>query len=87
MLSSKYAQKLPDTAKKISNRCDKNCFKKSNPKTAESTDDLIGNKIPEKLTSVSKKSKKTQNNEANDESEASKERYISQRKDNKLLLN
>ena len=31
-LSSKYSQKLLDSAKKINNRCNKNCFKKSNKK-------------------------------------------------------
>ena len=35
-------------------------------KTAEPTGHLIGNKIADKITSVSKKSKKPQNNEAND---------------------
>ena len=44
-LSSKYSQKPFDSAKKINNGCNKNCFQKSNPKPAEATGDLIGNKL------------------------------------------
>ena len=40
---------------KIYNGCNKNCFKKRNSKKAEVTGDLIGNKIADKITSVSKK--------------------------------
>ena len=43
---------------RIYNRCNKNCFIKSNSKTAEATGDLIGNKIADKITNVSKKSAK-----------------------------
>ena len=43
---------------RIYNRCNKSCFIKSNSKTAEATGDLIGNKIADKITSVSKKSAK-----------------------------
>ena len=49
-------------------------------KTAEATGDLIGNKVTDKITSVSKKSSTklcSQNNEANDELETPKQRYIS----------
>ena len=49
-------------------------------KAAVATGDLIGNKIADKITSVSKKSKKSKSNEANDESETPKERYISPEK-------
>ena len=48
--------------------------KRANQKTAEATGDLIGNKAADKITSVSKRPKKLQNNEPNDESEAQKER-------------
>ena len=54
-------------------------------KTAEATSDLIGNKIADKITSVSKKSKKPQNNEANDESKTPKERYISPEKRQQII--
>ena len=40
----------------------------------------MDNKIADKITSVSKTSKKPQNNEAKDKSEAPKERYISPEK-------
>ena len=43
---------------------------------SEATGNLIGNKITDKVTRVSKNSKKTQNNKANGESEAPKERDI-----------
>ena len=49
-------------------------------KTAEATGDLIGNKIADKITSVSKKSSAKllpQNNEDNDESEVPEKIYIS----------
>ena len=35
-LSDKYSQKLFDSAKKIFNRCHKNCFKKSSLKNSKS---------------------------------------------------
>ena len=85
-ISNRYSQKLVDSAKIICNRCNKNCFKKGNSKTAETTGDLIGNKIADKITSVSKISPKELNskmlpsNEANNE--MPKNRYISTRKIN-----
>ena len=47
---------------------------------SEATGYLIGSKITDKVTRVSKNSKKTQNNKANGESEAPKERHISPEK-------
>ena len=35
-ISSMYSQKLVDSAKKICNRCNKNCFSKSNTKNIRS---------------------------------------------------
>ena len=58
-LSNKYIQKLLDSAKKIYSRCNKNCFKNS---------DLIGNKIADKIRSVSKK-KSAKELHDNDETE------------------
>ena len=46
-MSNKYGMKLVDTAKKSAIQ-----------KTADATEDLVGNKIADKLTSVSKKSTK-----------------------------
>ena len=54
-------------------------------KAAAATGDLIGNKITDKITSVSKKSKKSKSNEANDESETPKERYISPEKRQQII--
>ena len=79
-LSSKYGQKLLDSVKKSKLDAIKTASKRAIQKTAESTGDLIGKKIADKITSVSKKSKKPQNNEANDESETPKEKYISPEK-------
>ena len=59
----------------------KTASKRTIQKKAEATGDLIDNKIADKITSVSKKSAtRSQNNEANDESETPKERYISPEK-------
>ena len=55
-------------------------------KTAEASGDLIGNKIADEIT---KTSKTLQSNldEAKNETEILKKRYILQKKDKKLLLN
>ena len=86
-LSSKYGQKLLDSARKSATDAIKTALKTTIQKAAAATVDLIGNKIADKTTSVSKKSKKPQNNEANDESETPKESTYLQKKDNKLLTN
>ena len=54
-LSNKYGQKRLDSAKKIYNICNENSIKKNNSKTAEATGDWIGNKISDKITSISEK--------------------------------
>ena len=54
-LSYKYSQKLLDCAKKSTTDAIKTALKRVIPKTAEATGDLIGNKIADKTTSVSKK--------------------------------
>ena len=55
-LSNKYGQKLFDSAKKSTTDAIKTASKRATQKTAEATIDLIGNKIADKITSVSKKS-------------------------------
>ena len=60
-LSNKYSQKLLDTTKKATTDAIKTASKRAIPKTAEATGDLIGNKVADKITSVSKK---VQNNES-----------------------
>ena len=83
-LSSKYSQELRDSAKKSSTDAIKTASKRAILKTAEATDDLIGNKIADKITSVSKKSSMhSQNNEANNQLQTPNERYISPEKDYK----
>ena len=80
-LSNKYGQKLVDSSKKICNRCTKNCYKRAIQKTTEATEDLVGNKIAGKITSISKKPAKKlqadelQSNKVNNEIPI--ERYIS----------
>ena len=86
ILSSKYSQKLLDSAKKSTTDAIKTASKRAIQKTAEATGDLISNKIADKITSVSKKSStelhsnELQNNEANNETEAPKNKCISPEK-------
>ena len=54
-LSNKYGQKLLDSAKKSTTDAIKTASKRAIQKTAEATSELIGNKIAEKITNVSKK--------------------------------
>ena len=54
-LSNKYSQKLIDSTKKFTTDVIKTASKRSIQKTAEATGDLIGNKIADKITSVSKR--------------------------------
>ena len=74
-ISNKYNQKLLERAKKSAIDTIKIASKRAIQKTAETTVDLIGNKIGDKLRGTSKKSKDLQLNEANNE--RPKERYIS----------
>ena len=54
-LSNKYGQKLLDSAKKSTTDAIKTASKRAIQKTAEATGALIGNKIADKITRVSKK--------------------------------
>ena len=54
-MSSKYSQKLFDSAKKSAIDAIKTASKRAIQKTAEGTGDLIGFEIPDKITSTSKK--------------------------------
>ena len=63
-LSNKYGQKLFNSAKKSTIDVIKTASKRAILKTAKATGELIGNKIADKITSVSKRStKELQNNE------------------------
>ena len=72
-ITNKYSQKLVDSAKQPATDAIKTNSKRAFQKTAEATGDLIGNKITDKITSVSKKSprelhlKELHSNEANNE--------------------
>ena len=54
-LSNKYGQKLLDSTKKSTTDAIKTASKRAIQKTAEATGDLFGNKIADKITSLSKK--------------------------------
>ena len=54
-LSNKYSQKLIDIAKKSTTDAIKTASKRPIQKTVEATGDLIGNKVADKLTNISKK--------------------------------
>ena len=68
-ISNKYGQKHLDTAKKSATDAIKTASKRAVQKTAGAMGDLIGNKIADKITTVSKKSPKELQN---DEIEAGK---------------
>ena len=95
-LSNKYSQKIFDSAKKSTTDGIKTSSKRAIQAAAEATDDLIGNKIAEKITSVSKKfTKELQNDEGTNKRETDraspkaipkKDTYL-QKKDNNLLMN
>ena len=77
-MSNKYGKKPVDTAKKSATDAIKPASKRAIQKNAEATGDLIGNKIADKITSVSKKKSNNDHNN-NDAVELSthKNRYIS----------
>ena len=88
-LSNKYSQKLLDTAKKSTTDAIKIASKRAIRKAAEATGDLIGNKIADKITSISKKPVKElpYNDEEDAEITTHKKDTCHQKKDNKLLMN
>ena len=53
-LSCKYSKKFLDSAKKSTTEAIKTASKRAIRKTAEATGDLSGNKIADKITSISK---------------------------------
>ena len=80
-ISNKYGQKLVDTSRKSATDAIKTASKRAIQKTAKATGDLVGNKIADKITSVSKKSLKKPRDEELSSNEVNKEipkkRYIS----------
>ena len=95
-LSNKFSQKLLKfkkhfySAKKSATDAIKTASKRAIQKTAEATSDLIGNKTADKITSISKKSKRElRNNETEEDVEISthKKDACLQKKSNKLSMN
>ena len=86
-LSNKYVQKLLDSAKKSTTDTIKTASKRAIQKTAEASGDLIGNKIADKITSVSKKSNNNNNDDDDVELTTHKKDIYLQKKDSKLLMN
>ena len=93
-ISNKYSQKLVDTAKKSATDAIKTDSKRAIQNRSEAIGDLIGNKIADKITSVSKKypkklssmelySMELHSNEANNE--IPKERYISPQEKQQII--
>ena len=72
-MSNKYGKKLVGTAKRSATDAIKTASERAIQKTAEATGDLIGNKIVDKITSVSKR--KSNNDDV--ELATHKKRYIS----------
>ena len=77
-LSNKYGQKRIDSAKRSTADAIKTASKRVIQKRAEATGDLIGNKIADKITSVSKK--KSTKALPNDETEEDVEIAIPKKK-------
>ena len=82
-LNNKYSQKPLNSAKKSTTNAIKIASKRVIQKTEEATGDLIGNKIADKITSISKKKSAKELHNNNDETEEDveitthKKRYIS----------
>ena len=83
ILSGKYSQKLLDHAKQSATDAIKTASKRVIQKTAEATSDLIGSKIVDKITRVSKTS--PQNNSEVNEEKILRERYTSPDKRQKII--
>ena len=86
-LSNKYDQKLFDSAKISTMDAIKTASKRAIQKTAETTGDLICNKIADKITSVSKKLFSRKLTHSDHEIEAPKKGTHLQKKGDKLLMN
>ena len=77
-MSNRYGKKLVDTAKKSATDAIKTASKRAIQKTAEATGGLVGNKIADKITNVSKKStNKLATIDEDEELTTHKKRYIS----------
>ena len=75
-MSNKYSRKLFDSTKNSATDAIKTASKRAIQKIPETTGDLIGNKVADKITSLSKK-KCNNNNDDDEELTTHKKRYIS----------
>ena len=78
-VSDKYSPKFLDNAKQSATGAFRTASKRVIQRTAEATDDLLGNKIAERITKISKKLQQN-NSEAvttEHDKEIPKERYMS----------
>ena len=89
-LSNKYGKKNIDTAKKSTTDAIKTASKRAIQKTAKATGDLIGNKIADEITSISKKSNEElpNNDDKKEDVEITtrKKDMYRQKKDKELLM-
>ena len=82
-LSNKYGKKLIDSAKIVTTDAIKTASRRAIQKSAEATCDLIGNKIADKVTNISKKSNDNNDDDDDDDYDGGlqltthKKRYIS----------
>ena len=83
--SSKYSQKRLDHAKQSARDPLKTASKRAIQKATETTGDLIGNKIADRITKVSKTSPK--NNSEKNEAEILRERFITPELRHKIINN
>ena len=87
-LSNKYGQKVLDSAKKSITDGPKAASKRTIQKTAEATDDLIGSKVADKITCVSKK-KPAEELHNNDEEDVEiiihQKRYVSPKERQQII--
>ena len=85
-MSNRYGKKLVDTAKKSAVDAIKTASKREIQETAEATGDLVGNKIADKITSVSKKStKKLPTIDEDVKLTTHKKRYISPKEGKQII--
>ena len=85
--NGKYGKKLTDTAIKTGKDFDMPAGKKIVHKSAEATGDLIGDKIADKITSVSKNHTMKKYSQLKLIMKYQKRDIFLQKKDNKLLMN
>ena len=85
-MSNKYGKKIVDTAKKSTTDAIITASKRAIQETAEATGNLVGNKLADKITSVSKKStKKLPTIDEDTELTTHKKRYISPEESQQII--